>query len=209
MKIEEIKNTIINGDCLEIMKQMPDKSVDLVLTDPPYGINYSYDKYIDTEENLKNLIKKAMPEILRIGKRVLLTPGINNIHKYPKPKWILSWVYKGGANYCSWGFNCWQPILAYGNDPYLENKMGCRSDVIHKEETPEKWGHSCSKPLDFWKLLLLRGSVKENDLILDPFLGSGTTAVAAQFLHRNFIGIEISKEYCKIAEQRLRQKPLL
>jgi site-specific DNA-methyltransferase (adenine-specific) len=52
-------------------------------------------------------------------------------------------------------------------------------------------------------------SSKENDLILDPFLGSGTTAVACQKLKRNYIGIEIENKYCEIARQRLRQQVLL
>jgi len=68
--------------------------------------------------------------------------------------------------------------------------------------------HPTQKPVELMKWILLNYS-KENDLILDPFLGSGTTAVACQNLHRNFIGIEISPEYCEIAKSRLRQHPLL
>ena len=208
-KIEDIINKVHNADCLTFMKELPDKSIDLCLTDFPYGVNWEYDIYNDTEENLKTLIDNAMPEILRVSKRALITCGHTNMWKYPEPKWIIAWVNSAGANRNSWGFTCWQPILAYGKDPYLENRLGARQDIIIKNEQSEKWGHSCSKPLDFWKLLLLRGSVKENDIILDPFLGSGTTAVAAQNLKRNFIGIEISEEYVKIARERLRQKPLL
>ncbi|MFH2062453.1 MAG: site-specific DNA-methyltransferase [Candidatus Beckwithbacteria bacterium] len=208
-KIEDIINKVHCSDCLTFMKELPDKSIDLCLTDFPYGVNWEYDIYNDTEENLKTLIDNAMPEILRVSKRALITCGHTNMWKYPEPKWIIAWVNSAGANRNSWGFTCWQPILAYGKDPYLENRLGARQDIIIKNEQSEKWGHSCSKPLDFWKLLLLRGSVKENDIILDPFLGSGTTAVAAQNLKRNFIGIEISEEYVKIARERLRQKPLL
>uniref|UniRef100_A0A6H2A4G7 Putative methyltransferase n=2 Tax=viral metagenome TaxID=1070528 RepID=A0A6H2A4G7_9ZZZZ len=208
-KIEDIINKVHCADCLTFMKELPDKSIDLCLTDFPYGVNWEYDIYNDTEENLKTLIDNAMPEILRVSKRALITCGHTNMWKYPEPKWIIAWVNSAGANRNSWGFTCWQPILAYGKDPYLENRLGARQDIIIKNEQSEKWGHSCSKPLDFWKLLLLRGSVKENDIILDPFLGSGTTAVAAQNLKRNFIGIEISEEYVKIARERLRQKPLL
>ena len=62
------KQTIINGDCLEYMKTLSDKSFDLVLTDPPYGVGYEYDIWEDTEKNLKNLLDKIMPEILRVGK---------------------------------------------------------------------------------------------------------------------------------------------
>lgn len=72
----------------------------------------------------------------------------------------------------------------------------------------ERFEHPTQKPLELIKKLLIIHS-NENDIVLDPFLGSGTTAVACQSLKRNFIGIEISPEYCEIARQRLRQKPLL
>jgi len=202
-------NKIICGDCLKIMKDIPDKSVDLVLTDPPYGVNYEYNQYQDTPENLKKLVNNFMPELLRIGKRVLITCGNGNQHIYPRPDWTLAWVISAGAGQNKWGFTCWQPILAYGKDPYRENKMGARPDIIQSNERSQNFGHTCTKPIEFWKTLLLRGSVKETDIILDPFIGSGTTAVACQNLKRNFIGIEISPEYCKIAEDRLKQKPLI
>jgi DNA modification methylase len=75
-------NKIYNEDCLEGMKRIPDKSIDLILTDPPYGVNFTYDKYNDTPENLKILVDKFMPEFLRIAKVVLITCGINNIYIY-------------------------------------------------------------------------------------------------------------------------------
>ena len=68
--------------------------------------------------------------------------------------------------------------------------------------------HPTQKPLSIVSKLI-KVSSNENDIILDPFLGSGTTAVAAKQLKRNFIGIEISKKYCKIARDRLKQDILL
>jgi len=206
---EDFINKVICGDCLAVMKDIPDKSVDLVITDPPYGVGMEYDQFTDNKEELKKLIDNFMPEVLRIGKVVLLTPGNGNQHLYPIPNWTLAWFYRGGANQCTWGFNTWQPILAYGKCPYRTNNLGARPDTIWKEETPKANGHPCPKPIEFWKELLVRGSVKETDIILDPFNGSGTTCVAAKQLHRNFIGIEISEAYCKIAQQRLRQEILL
>jgi len=201
--------TIYNGDCLEILKEMEDKSVDLVLTDPPYGVGIEYDGFDDTKENLKMLIDAFMPEVMRIGKIVFVTPGNGNQHLYPVPDWTLAWVYRGGANQCNWGFNTWQPILAYGKCPYRANNMGARADTIWKEETPKKYGtHPCPKPIEFWKMLLGRGSVKETDIILDPFMGEGTTLVACKQLGRKGIGIEISEKYCEIAKERLAQDML-
>ncbi len=206
---EEEAGKIFLCDCLDFMKEMPDKSVDLCLTDFPYGIEENYDSYNDSVENLKILVEKAMPEILRISKRALITCGNRNITLYPKSDWILAWIIPAGNGMNPWGFTCWQPILAYGKDPYLENRLGSRPDIITKTESSQNLGHPCAKPIEFWRQLLIRGSVKESDIILDPFLGSGTTAVAAKQLKRKFIGIEISPRYCEISRQRLRQDLLL
>ena len=201
--------TIYLGDCLEVMRGLEDKSFDLVLTDPPYGVNYEYAEYNDTSKNLKKLVDNFMPEVLRIGKRILITCGNGNQHLYPKPDWTLAWVISAGAGQNKWGFTCWQPILAYGKDPFRENLMGARPDIIQSNEISKDFGHSCTKPINLWSKLLLRGSVKETDTILDPFMGSGTTLVAAKLLGRKATGIEISERYCAIARERLKQGILL
>jgi len=205
---EDYINKIICGDCLIVMRDIPDKSIDLVLTDPPYGIGENYNKIEDTSENLKKLVDLFIPQVLRVSNTALITCGNGNQHLYPKPDWTLAWVISAGAGQNKWGFTCWQPILAYGKCPFRSNGMGARPDIITSNETSEKNGHPCPKPIKLWQQILLRGSVKQTDIILDPFLGSGTTAVAAKNLGRKFIGIEISAEYCKIAEDRLRQEVL-
>ena len=197
---------IYNADCRDILSKMPDKSIDLVLTDPPYANNTCYTSYNDTPDNLDSLIKAIYPECNRISENILITCGVANINRYPRPQWILSWINKAGSGSGPWGFCCWQPILAYGKDPYLVNGLGRRPDVIDKNETSEKWiDHPCSKPLDLWQLIMQRGSISNSDIVLDPFLGSGTTAVACKVLGRKCIGIEIEQKYCKIAAQRLAQ----
>jgi len=105
----------------------------------------------------------------------------------------------------TWGFTCWQPILAYGKNPYLANRLGSRPDIIISNERSEKNIHSCPKPLNVWCDILKKGSINENDIVLDPFMGSGTTAVACLKLKRNYIGFEISKEYCDLAEKRIKE----
>jgi DNA modification methylase len=179
--------------------------VDLVLTDPPYGVDIKYESYHDTAENLASIINAVFPLLLACSKRILLTPGVNNLWDYPKPTWILAWVYGTTNTYGVWGFNSWQPILAYGKDPYLENKMGARMDIIKDSKTPIKYGHPCAKPESFAQKLLLRGSALTSDTILDPFMGSGTTLVAAKQLGRKAVGIEIEERYCEIAVKRLQQ----
>jgi DNA modification methylase len=114
----------------------------------------------------------------------------------------MAWFYTGGANYCKWGFNCWQPILVWGKDPKLAKMLGCWPDAFIMEETPRKLGHPCPKPIGPMKWLVNRLS-NENNIVNDPLCGEGTTCVAAKMLGRNYIGIDISEEYCKIARQRL------
>lgn len=196
-------NTIIQGDCLEVMKDWPDNCVDLVLTDPPYGLGFEYDSFVDTQQSLINLANMFIPIAKRIGKRLVFTCGHTNMWHYPPPVWVMAWINKAGANRNSWGFTCWQPIMCYGKDPYLENGLGARQDIIFANETTEKLGHPCAKPINFWCLLLQRTSIFKKDIILDPFCGSGTTCVAAKMLGRRYIGIDISEKYCEIARQRL------
>ncbi|MFA5999925.1 MAG: DNA methyltransferase [Candidatus Paceibacterota bacterium] len=199
----EYINKIITGNCLDIMKQMPDKSVDVILTDPPYGIDLNYDNYIDSLDNLKELVSNFMVEALRVSKVIVITPGINNIWYYPKADWVMCWYYGCGPSRCSWGFNVWQPILVYGKDPYLANGMGARPDDIKDNTTNTKNGHPCAKPITFIRKLLDRVSINKEDLILDPFCGSGTTCVAAKLTGKKYIGIDLSQKYCDIAIDRL------
>ncbi len=193
------------ADCREVLPLIPDKSIDLVLTDPPYGIGIDYGGYDDTQDNLLQKIIPLMPLVVAKSKRVLITVGVKNIYSYPKPDWVLAWVSTAGVGRGAWGFCCWQPILAYGNDPYLENGKGSLPDIFMSNEITGNKNHPVSKPVNLWQKVLHRGSVNPTDLILDPFLGSGTTAYCAKKLGRKCIGIEIKEKYCEIAKKRLSQ----
>ncbi len=196
---------IFHGDCREILPHLP--KVDLVLTDPPYGIGVDYGTYEDSDDNLAKIITETIPMIIEKGQRTLLTCGVLNISRYPQPKWILAWVIPTtNSGSSSWGFSCWQPILAYGPDPYLESGKGRQMDTITGMATEFGDGkHPCPKPLNIWKKIMLRGSVKDTETILDPFMGSGTTLRAAKDLGRKAIGIEIEEKYCEIAAKRMSQ----
>ena len=199
------------GDCLEYMKTLPDKCFDLCLTDPPYGIGENYASYEDSQENLKKLIDSFMPELLRVSNVVLLTCGTKNIFLYPKPTWVMAWIDEAGAGMGSWGFACWQPILCYGTDPFLKNRLGSRPDILKSREQTKGFlekSHPCAKPIDIWRRILLRGSTKDTDTIFDPFAGSGTTGRACKDLGRKFVMVEQEEKYCEIAKKRLEQDVL-
>lgn len=175
---------------------------DLIVADFPYAISENYDCYVDSEENLLSLV-----DLISMFKcTALVTCGVGNIYKFPKPKWILAWTTPAGAGSGPWGFCCWQPILAYGDDPYLKNCLGRRADLYSSTELSKHNGHPCPKPSSFSKWLILRGSIKESDIVLDPLCGSGSFLVAAKQLGRKAIGIDISKKYLDIAIDRLRQE---
>ena len=194
--------TLKQGDCLELLKTIPDKSIDLVLTDPPYGVNLGYDIYIDTEEHWYELMIKVIPEMQRIGKCVIM-PSCQ-IKRLPwiyanfPPSWLVCW-YKGSVGHNAMvGFNDWEPHLVYGKP----------NRIMHDyfKATPEAFenGHPCPKPIS-WATRLINMATNEGDTILDPFMGSGTTGVACVQLNRSFIGYEISPDYFKIAEKRINE----
>ena len=193
------------GDCLEVMKGMPDKSVDAVITDPPYGNNLNYASYVDTRESLEKLVPAFMKECLRIAERVVVTPGVANIYLYPKYTWILSWVNMAGIGSTSWGFSCWQPILVYGKDPFLQTGKGRRPDTFQQRNNEvAKVNHPCPKPNNVMRWIIERTTF-DKTTILDPFMGSGTTGVACVQTGRNFLGIEIEPTYFAIAERRIKE----
>ncbi len=192
------------GDCLEILPQL--SKVDLILTDLPYGVEIGYDGYSDTQDNLKALIKDFMPLAFNCSDRIAITTGVKNMYLYPAPDWVLAWVSTAGVGCGAWGFCCWQPILTYGKDPYLANCAGSIPDIFMSNETTDIKKHPCSKPIHLWQKVLHRCSYLESDVILDPFMGSGTTLVASKNLNRKSIGIELSEKYCQIVVDRLRQQ---
>ena len=207
--------TIYNGDCREILPELP--KVDLVLTDPPYGINggsgtigkqrkekHSYTKIEDNEDYVK-VCSKIFNDVLLKTKRSILTPGPKYLCYYKNPDSFGVAYQPACVGMQKWGRADSQPIFYYGKDPRSGLTIQPSSFVL--TEQPEKNGHPCPKPIKFWKWLLEKGSL-ENETILDIFMGSGTTLRAAKDLNRKAIGIELEEKYCEIAAERLRQEVL-
>jgi site-specific DNA-methyltransferase (adenine-specific) len=210
---------IYHGDCLDIMPTLADKSIDVCITDPPYGLNYDYSEYIDTPENLKLLIEKAMPEIKRVCNRVVTFCGVQNIWLYPHADWVMSYSWNTTAKYGKFGYNQWQPILLYGKDI---KGFGSVNEVLKSDSIKYSGGagigfladyknkkHPCPKPLNVMEYLVKRFS-NEGDTVLDPFAGSGTTGIACLNTGRKFILIEKDASYCEIIKNRIENhQPLL
>ena len=199
---------IIHGNCIDALRGMSDKSVDCIVTDPPYGIGFDYEgTYDDSVANLELLIRDVLPEMRRVGRRVALTCGMTNVRLYPQRTWMLAWLFSS-CRRTPWGFASWQPILVYGADPDVRLKLG-RRDTIGSfgprcDEDCDN-PHPCPKPIKFVRKLINRVAASPADVILDPFMGSGTTGVAAIQLGHTFIGIELNDDYVAIAKRRIAQ----
>lgn len=212
---------LINGDCLDVMPTLEPGSIDLILADPPYGVllgskprnqstleSAGYDSYKDTPEALATLIRHAFPLMKELSRRIVVTPGVRNMWMWPKPDHVGAFFYPSATGCNAWGFSCWQPIFYYGKDPFAGK--GSRPDSFQYTGKAEKNGHPCPKPLGKWVKLLERVSLP-GEMVLDPFIGSGTTAVACQNTGRKCIGIERDPGYYATAIKRVQsaQLPLL
>jgi len=204
------------GDCLDILPHL--ETVDLVLTDPPYGVSLGDTKgsggkhgmkingYESFEDSYENFVHKIVPRLnMALGKckRAIVWTG-PNIHEQKKPSAIGGVFCPAGQGRHCWGFKTFLPILLYGNAPEL-NLGSPHPTTIQSSQRPKKNGHPVPKPIGWMKWNVNLGS-RLGERILDPFMGSGTTLVAAKELGRKAIGIEIEEKYCKIAVERLRQE---
>ena len=199
--------TIYHGDCREILPQL-DVKVDLVLTDPPYNakdigvrqMNYPLTRQLPEKEYIK-WCGDWFRSVNVICPNITMTPGIRHMFNYPPAKWLICWHKPGAVCYnATGGFNIWEPILLYGNVGRYTQDYFC-STPRSFTQGPEK-EHPCPKNTELWSWLIVQMPI---GLILDPFLGSGTTAYCAKKLNRKCIGIEIEERYCSIAAQRCSQ----
>lgn len=200
------QHRITCGDCTDavvVSRIMGGERAAVCLTDPPYGIGEAYESHDDTQQNLAVIVREFLPLARDVSDVVLLTPGVNNIWLYPKPAWTLAWFIPAGSGMSAWGFCCWQPVLAYGRDPYLAEGKGSRPDSLVKTEAADNsLGHPCSKPVETWKWFLERGSIHAGDIVFEPFSGSGTTLIACEQLGRRCRAIEVEPKYVQVAIER-------
>lgn len=237
-------NQIYFKDCLEGLKQLKDNSVDLIITDPPFGCNASLKgDYIDDEDYIKKKVPIWLTEMYRVLKDNC------HIYIYVPTKYVDNWLplfkelfkfnnilvcinMKKGVKYPNMFNNNYQMIL-YGSkgrardfnkidwiktsDSWFKDKRN-KNPQRYRYEYPsfippyikatveESVGHPDEKNVLFVKNLMEISSNK-GDLVVDCFMGSGTTAIACIELERNFIGFENNEEYFKNSVERI--KPLL
>ena len=235
---------ILNMDCVEGMKLLPDNSMDLILTSPPYNIGIDYDSYDDDRDwgEYYEWCRTWLKECLRVMKpdgRIALDHYLSfgNANHRESPTCVLYrimeelgfqhhaialWTDNHLTKKTAWG--SWLSSTApYINCPYeaiiVDYKERWKRDATGKTNLTKDefmmmssglWrmrteSHGLTKAnfsLDFASKII-RYLSYENDVVLDPFMGSGTTAVAAIQSNRHYIGFEISTEYCRIANRRL------
>jgi len=195
---------IYHADCREIL---PGLRADLVFADPPYGVGLTYGQsYTDDGGADYSTWMQWVANQIRIAAPLsFVTPGIRNLWRWPAATWVLAWTKPGSTRRSDLGgFNEWEPVLMYGKRRIFNDQKRLPAGANHSADTGD---HPCPKPLSLLRWLVEQGSDPES-LVLDPFMGSGTTLRAAKDLGRKAIGIEIEERYCEIAAKRLGQEVL-
>lgn len=208
--------TIYHGRAEDVLPAI--SGIDLVLTDPPYGISgptgpvnakrakgaYSA-AFDDTEEYLRMVVVPIVRGLIERVPCVVLTPGNRHFSLYPAPHSFGAFYQPAAAGLQVFGNVDAQPIFYYGKNAAGRN-MGVPCSYLLTETAPQN-GHPCPKPPKAWARLLSNIS-KPGQCVLDPFMGSGTTLRAAVNLGLRAIGIDIEERYCEIAVKRLSQDVL-
>ena len=196
--VQNMINTVIEGDCLDVMKSMPDKCVDLVLTDPPYGIERfktggSHINKYGSEKQEWNNVKpsdKIFAEIFRISNYQVIF-GMNNF-TLPETEYFVVWQKSNAVN-----FSFAMCELAWTNI-----KKPAKIFKYYHVENKEIRQHPTQKPVALFSWILNNYSTS-GMTIFDPFAGSGTTAIACLETGRNYILVEKEPEYVKIINKRI------
>ncbi len=201
------KDYILCGDCLELMKDIPDKSIDIILTDPPYGkradkgtngFGAAKNRRYTSEWDSKIPEKAVFDEMFRISKNLIIFGG-NHFSCYLPPSncWIF-WDKKGDIAF--------KNPFADGEMIYTSFKKPIKKIVFKQQgfitDSKDERYHPTQKPTELLQQLI-EMFTDENDTILDPFMGSGSACVAAINTNRHYIGFELDPTYFEIAKERI------
>jgi predicted RNA methylase len=195
------------GDCRDVLPLIG--RVDAVVTDPPYGVEFKgkATKHTKATKDFSggyiggdsDVGPAVVASALDIAARGVVFPGNRLMFSYPYPYEIGCVYCPSGAGLGRWGFTVMHPMLFYGmGHPHTrQSPSGFESFAL-----AEKSEHPCPKPVQWMEWAVNKCSLI-GELILDPFMGSGTTGVACINLGRSFIGIEREPKYFDIARRRL------
>jgi len=224
-------NNIYHGDCTEITKKIPDNSIDLILTDPPFNVEYNYKTYKDKlgDEEYRDWCVEWLKEGLRILKdRHFIIVFSSDKKLY----WILDAVYKSGLNYqhlLKWIkpnnsrilngsclLNITEVAIVASKGKASKNLMNfsklcydtilCHSLSIRSLKSMyQMFGieHVAQRPAELYQNII-EGFTKENDIVYDFFLGSGSTVEACIKSNRNYLGSEIDGTYINLINKRIK-----
>jgi hypothetical protein len=207
----EYRNQIVTGDARMLAERIPGASVGLVFVDPPYRVGFVYGSGISDEE-----MPVYRPELLvqharRIAPLVLITPGMTHFWEYPPSDWICGWFKPGSTRRSAVlnGFNTWEPILVYGKPKKRVYQDSSYLPTVSNLNGPDANFHGCPKPLALMRWIVEQFT-EPGDIVVDFMVGSGTTAIAAKELGRNYIAFEIDPITADLARERVRntQPPL-
>ena len=196
--------TLHNGDCLEYMKTLPDKSVDAIVTDPPYGLgswSSTGGNSITAEEAqaINDWDIKPSPEIfmecLRVAKLAVIWGGNHFMDILGSCRSPLIWDKAIRGMHFADGEMAWTNFN-FGTLRILNSP-------IAKSDTKNNRVHPTQKPIAVMAWSIEQTKIKQGSVVFDPFMGSGTTGVAAIQMGYDFVGCELSAEYFSIAKKRI------
>lgn len=208
-----------NGDCFKILKDIPDKSIDISFTSPPYNRkrNDKYKNYDDTIDDYFGFLCKFTDELLRITKKYVF---VNLQKNYYNKKEVFEYIGKYANKIVEivvWektnpmpasGFNitnAYEFFIVLSNKPLKSNTTYTKniiSSSVNSDTTLKEHRAVMKQEIsDFF----IKKFTSPNDIVLDPFMGTGTTGVSCITYDRSFIGIEINEEYFNIAKSRIKQ----
>jgi site-specific DNA-methyltransferase (adenine-specific) len=210
-------NKIIQGDCREILARLPDESVDLLLTDPPYGMRYrakAGSRPIVGDDDLSwfaPVIRECF-RVLRPNTHAYLFCNEYGLATFRaemaaagfKVKRLLVWVKdQHGPGDTKGDYANRTEYLLFGHKGRRLLNGHRDANVLFFKRAGRKRDHSAEKPEDMLRYLIQK-STAPGELVLDPFAGSGTTCRAAKDTGRRYLGIEIDPRYSEIAARRMR-----
>lgn len=203
------KYKLYNGDCLKLLKKFKDNEIDILITDPPYGIGRDKGSYgfgvakgriYKGDWDKKIPSKEIFEEMLRVSKNVIIFGGNYFAHYLPPSKHWIVWDKKGDIAFKNPFADCELIYTSY--DKVVKKIVFKQQGFI--TDSKDRRVHPTQKPSELMQMLI-ENYTNENDIILDCFMGSGSTGVACMNTNRKFIGIELDENYFNIAKQRIEE----